>query len=394
MARSNLLVISNSFPNRDDSFVGNIFVKEQVRYLKNFFKTVSVVSPVAYGVNFLRSTSSTDYLYEDISVFFPRYLNVPFFYSRGRSLWVSLETRAILSVIEKQNIPFDIIHAHMTWPSGAVAAELKKRFNVPLVITEHTSATFYNAAKRKDAYWKRTFQAADAIVRVREGDNSLFEELDVPLEKVYAIPNGFDHEKFYPMPSASCREQLALPVDRKIVLNVGNLYSPVKGHRIFIKAISQVAESRGDVLGIVVGSGKLETELLRYIQELHMEDHVRLVGSKPHDQIPFWLNACDVFVLPSLNEGNPTVMFEVLGCGKPFVGTSVGGVPGVITSEDYGLLVNPGDPDALAEQIELALKREWDRDAILQYAARYNWENIGKELADVYSKVLLEPNEP
>lgn len=388
MREKSLLIISNGFPNRDDSYIGGIFVKEQVRYLKNFFKNVSVISPVAYGMGILRSTSSTDYAYEGIKVFFPRYLNVPLFYSHGRSFWVSLEMKAILSVIERENIPFDVIHAHMTWPSGAVAAKLKKRFDVPLVITEHTSATFYDAAKTKDSCWKRTFKAADAIVRVKEGDNSLFEELGVSLKKVNAIPNGFDHEKFYPIPSHDCRKKLNLPEDRKIVLNVGNLYDPVKGHRIFIKAISQVVESREDVLGIIVGSGKLEAEILEYIKELHLGDHVRLVGSKPHDQIPFWINACDVFVLPSLNEGNPTVMFEVLGCGKPFVGTKVGGVPEVIISEDYGLLVEPGDPDALAEQIILALKKEWDREAILKYSNRYNWENIGGEIADVYTKIL------
>ena len=77
------------------------------------------------------------------------------------------------------------------------------------------------------------------------------------------------------------------------------------------------------------------------------------------------MNACDLFVLPSLNEGNPTVMFEALGCGKPFVGTKVGGVPEVIASDDYGLLVEPADPEDLAEKILVALDREWDREAIL-----------------------------
>jgi glycosyltransferase involved in cell wall biosynthesis len=173
---------------------------------------------------------------------------------------------------------------------------------------------------------------------------------------------------------------------------VGNLYSTVKGHSFFIEAISRVLRSRNDVLGIIVGSGKLEKELQNLIKELHLENHVRLVGSKPHNQIPLWINACDVFVLPSLNEGNPTVMFEVLGCGKPFVGSKVGGVPGVIISEDYGLLVEPGDPDALADRILLALNKEWDREAILQFAAQYSWETIGKEVADVYSKLLAGTN--
>ena len=389
MHGKSLLIISNTFPNPDDSYIGSIFVKEQAKYLKHYFDNVSIISPVAYGVDRLRGTSSTDYSFDGIRVFFPRYLNIPFFYSHGRRSWVALESRAILSVIKKEKIPLDLIHAHMTWPSGAVAAELKKQFGVPLVLTEHTSTTFNSAVKKRDACWKNTLNAADVIIRVRKGDNHLFKELDVPLEKVISIPNGFDHKTFLPISSDQCRRELSLPEERKILLNVGNMFSPVKGHRFFIEAMSQVVRARNDVLGIIVGSGKLEAELRNLIRELHLEDHVRLVGSKPHNQIPLWINACDVFILPSLNEGNPTVMFEVLGCGKPFVGSNVGGVPGVIISEDFGLLVEPGDPDALASRILLALDREWDSEAILQYAAQYSWEAIGKEVADVYLKLLL-----
>ncbi len=113
-----------------------------------------------------------------------------------------------------------------------------------------------------------------------------------------------------------------------------------------------------------------------------------LAGGKPHNEIPLWMNACDLFVLPSLNEGNPTVMFEALGCGKPFVGTTVGGVPEVITSDAYGLLVEPADPGNLAENILVALDREWDQEAILRYAERFAWENIAKEIMGVYARVL------
>ena len=81
------------------------------------------------------------------------------------------------------------------------------------------------------------------------------------------------------------------------------------------------------------------------------------------------MNASDLFVLPSLNEGNPTVMFEALGCGKPFVGSKVGGVPEVITSEEYGLLVEPGNSTDLAEKILQAFEEEWNRESILGIAA-------------------------
>ena len=90
----------------------------------------------------------------------------------------------------------------------------------------------------------------------------------------------------------------------------------------------------------------------------------------------------------SLNEGNPTVMFEALGCGKPFIGTRVGGVPEVIVSDVYGLLVNPADPADLAGKILTALDRTWDQEAIVQYADRFTWNEISKEILKVYRSVL------
>jgi glycosyltransferase involved in cell wall biosynthesis len=80
-------------------------------------------------------------------------------------------------------------------------------------------------------------------------------------------------------------------------------------------------------------------------------------------------------------------MFESLGFGKPFVGTKVGRVPEIITSEDYGLLCEPANPKALAEKILRALDKEWDKEKILEYVERFTWDNIVKEILKGYENV-------
>ena len=81
-------------------------------------------------------------------------------------------------------------------------------------------------------------------------------------------------------------------------------------------------------------------------------------------------------------------MFEALGVGLPFVGTAVGGVPEIITSEDYGLLYPPKDPKCLAEKILIALEKDWDREKIRKYAEQFTWENIAKKIINIYTQVI------
>jgi len=146
-------------------------------------------------------------------------------------------------------------------------------------------------------------------------------------------------------------------------------------------------KQRIDILCIIVGSGQLKRELEKLIKELNLQDYVKLVGAKPHEEIPLWMNACDVFTLPSIAEGFPTVLPEVLACRKPVVATKVGGIPEII-NKDVGILVEPRNPKQLKETLNEALEKEWDSQKIVEYSKRFSWDKISKEIMDVYSEVL------
>ncbi len=285
----------------------------------------------------------------------------------------------------KQRNEYEIIHVQASAGVSSLSAALmgavlshlmKKRF----IFTYHNSKILYPRLF-KFCLWK-----ADRVILVSRIQKDLIKkQYPEQIHKVALIPNGFDDTVFFPRNQSECKMKLGLSTNKKTILTVGNLLE-VKGHRYLIEAMKTINNKRQDVNCVIVGTGRLNQKLRNQIILSGLESDIILTGRKPHDEVPLWINACDLFILPSLNEGNPTVMFETLGCGKPFVGTSVGGVPEIVTSDRYGLLVEPADPNGLAERILVALDRDWDREAILQYAERFTWENIAKEILSVYER--------
>ncbi|WP_157203640.1 glycosyltransferase [Methanoculleus bourgensis] len=204
---------------------------------------------------------------------------------------------------------------------------------------------------------------------------------------VKVVPNGFRHDLFYPVRMETCRKALNLPINRKILLSVGNLVE-VKGYAHLIDAISEVVQERMDVLCLIVGRGELKHRLEKKVSSLGLEQYVRLIGGKPHGEIPLWMNACDLFVLPSLRESFGIVQVEAMACGKPVVATKNGGSEEIVTPGKTGLLCDAADPRSLAESIVRALDMPWDADAIADEVRPYSWECIGREISWIYSSLI------
>ena len=296
-------------------------------------------------------------------------------------------TREMLKIVRKEGIEADLIHAHFTWPPGYIGARLKGELGIPLVITGH-GYDVYDLPFRGEPWMERVRWAlsrADAVTTV-SGPNRrvLVEKLGVEEEKVHLIPNGVS-KIFRPMDREEARRRLGIPVDGAVIVSVGSLIE-VKGHEHLIRALKILKDSGLRLEAYIVGEGHLKGRLRDMIASLGL-DGVTLVGPRPHGEIPLWMNAADLFVLPSLWEGLPTVMLEALACGTPFVGTKVGGVPDVI-NEEVGILVEPGSAEELAEAIRRALERKWDRDSIARYGSQFYWDRIAERYVDLYERIL------
>jgi glycosyltransferase involved in cell wall biosynthesis len=184
------------------------------------------------------------------------------------------------------------------------------------------------------------------------------------------------------------KKKLGLPPNKRLLLSVGNLVDG-KGHTYLIDAMNVILKKRNDVILVIIGSGLLEERLRKKVTNLDLNEKIIFSGRKMHTEIPLWMNASDILILPSLHEGFPTVIPEALGCGKPVIGTRVGGIPEAIHSPDIGLLIKPRDPIALADAILDALEKKWNPETIITYAKQYSWNVLVKQFLEIYQQVLL-----
>lgn len=377
-----LLILAPSYPDKDHLFIGGSFVKNQVEELKNYFKKVIIIAPVFQTYGYLRKDKiCKNYSYGNVEVYFPRSIYIPI--SWLRKPLIDNRLHIVEKTIKKHHLEFDLIHAHFTWPSGYIGIKLREKYGKPVVITIHEDRGWFDREiMMNHPFINTTLSEANALIRVNRIDVPVLQRYN---KQVSTIPNGFS-PAFHPIETSVARKELDISLDQKIIFSLGFL-DKRKGFNDLIDAMEVICGQRSDVLCYIGGAGAELRRLQAQIDRLHLGEKVRLIGSVPGDNVPLWMNASDLYVLPSLNEGNPTVMFEALGCGIPFVGTSVGGVPEVITSDDYGFLVEPGNSGDLAEKILLALDREWDQEKILTYAEKYTWKNITKEIMNVYQQV-------
>lgn len=295
-------------------------------------------------------------------------------------------------IINKNNLQFDIVHSHFAWSSGYVGAKLKEKYGVPFVVTCH-GKDIYDFPFR-DEEWSSNIEyvlnSADAIITVSNSNLECINKLNVKTP-VTVLPNGYREDIFYPVDLHECRKLLGLPSDKKIILSVGNL-EEVKGHKYLIEAMNHIIQKRKDVICFIIGGGNLESKLNKQIQSAGLQSYVKLVGGKLHNEIPLWMNACDVFVLPSLRESFGVVQIESMACGKPVVATCNGGSEGIIVSDDYGLLCDSAKSKELAENVLLALDKNWDSKKIIEYASQFKWSNINKCIVDLYNTLSFRDN--
>jgi glycogen synthase len=295
----------------------------------------------------------------------------------------------------------DMIHAHLGEDLAIVPLALRaaRRHEQPLVLTIHTSVRHTLAVtSARSAVLKmlggqlerRGERTAHAIIALVPRVAALI-RADGIATPIHVVPSGVVPGRVEDAPGPTHDPLERIPRPR--VIFVGRLH-PQKHVDVLVRAAARMPS----VSVVLVGDGPERPGLERLVSRLRLSRRVHLVGFVPHGQVAGLLGASDVLAMPSRYEELGTALLEGMQAGLPIVASATGGIPQVIEHGRTGLLVPPGDPEALAAALMRILR---DRTlaarlgaAASREAARYDWSQLARRVLGVYETVLAGTRQP
>jgi glycosyltransferase involved in cell wall biosynthesis len=257
----------------------------------------------------------------------------------------------------------DVINAHTPVPFLADVAE-RARGRIPFVLTVHNDiekSTLFGklmAAGYYCALGERTLERSDGLVATSDYYVGNSRRLSAQRSKLTIARCGVDTDLFHPRSSGSPVARKG-SVGRRIILFVGSMDATHahKGLDVLIHTIAQIRTRYKHILLLAIGKGDAIPKYQKMAKKLGLDDHIVFPGPVEDPELADYYRWADVCVLPSTNgsEGLGLVLLVAAACQTPIIGTRVGGIPNVILHNSTGLLVEPGDVNALAEAIERIL---------------------------------------
>ena len=206
----------------------------------------------------------------------------------------------------------------------------------------------------------RLLSQAAGFAAISDGIEAELAAQGVPLDKIYRIPNSVDTGRFAPANAAKrahLRAKLGLPLVGPIAIYTGRLVS-YKGLPQLLGVWLDTLRRHPGAHLLLVGTGGLdihncEAELRDYVKANGLATWVTFTGGVPN--VEEYLQATDVFVLPTKDDAFPSSLVEAMACGVPVISTSVGAIPSIITHNQNGLLIDPANQEQLSQAVDRLL---------------------------------------
>ncbi|MDQ2974666.1 MAG: glycosyltransferase [Acidobacteriota bacterium] len=285
----------------------------------------------------------------------------------------------------KKVFKIDVIHAHLTLPTGVVALISGKLKGIPVVITEHNGPIRDLCSGRiSSAAMKYAARKADALILVSDHLMEEAKEILQGSDRWHVIPNLFNPEVFH------FNDRNVRPESVINVLFVSRGHDERKCNRLAIEGFAKAVKVCKLPLRLIVAGPNLENELRPVVQNQAIEDLCRFTGSVSSNKLAQLMRSCDFLVVTSDYETFSLVLIEAMASGMPVITTKCGGPEEIVTSQS-GKLIPKGDLSALAKAIsEMANQiNQYDRQSISnQTFARYKYDVVIPRIMRVYETVI------
>jgi glycosyltransferase involved in cell wall biosynthesis len=291
--------------------------------------------------------------------------------------------------------PVDVVHAHF-WMSGLASVEAARHLGIPVLQTFHALGTVKRrnqgdhdtSPSARISLERRLCRRVDGVIATCSDEVKELRALGLPARRARIIPCGVDTEAFRPMVVRRPERPRLLVIGRIVERKgVGN-------------AIEAVARVPGVELVVAGGAapGLLETDpevvrLRDLAAGLGVADRVRFVGSVARADVPALMNSADVVVAVPWYEPFGIVPVEAMACGRPVLGSAVGGLLDTVVPGITGELVAPRRPDLLAEAVRGLVaapsrRLAYGRAGRARAVSRYQWRQVTAETEDAYESVV------
>lgn len=318
-------------------------------------------------------------------------------------------TAHMVEFISNESVPYSLIHANF-WMSGLVAADLKKIFHLPFVITFHALGIVRKIHQgvqdrfppERISIEERIVREADHIIaECPQDEEDLIKYYDAEKERITIVPCGFNPHEFYPLDRLLARTVLGLNPAEYIILQLGRIVQR-KGIDTVIRAFAKVKKAALPIRLIVVGGdneegeGTVSAEMLRLQSVAYEEgvtESVEFAGRKNRDMLRYYYAAADLFITTPWYEPFGITPLEAMACGTPVIGSDVGGIKYSVEDGKTGFLVPPRNESVLAGKIYDALTDPVSLEKLRQNAIKrantyFKWSKIAASVAALYERVI------
>lgn len=299
--------------------------------------------------------------------------------SLGINLWIKQTVKLFNIYIKKYGKP-DLVHVHCGLYGGAAVVLIKEKYNIPYVITEHSSNVLNGTMdKYHRELLEKAYNNADYLISVGK---KLKEKMKVYTKnKIEVIPNIVNTEKFTPRNKAKNGKFRFLSV---------SFLNPNKNVDLTIRAFSKAFKNKDNIELYIAGDGSERLKLEALAKDLGVESKVKFLGKVNREDLPGFLHEGNAFVLPSKYETFGVVYIEALACGLPIIATKCGG-PEDFYKEDFGYMIDTGDEEALCQAMIKMIENKDKYDSISMSKCvknRFSKEVIVKKIEEVYEVIL------